>query len=71
MLNDLKQYRYDNNITQEEMAKKLNISASSYSLYENNKREMPFNLLIKFLEIRKSEHDKVIIAFLGRLTKIN
>ncbi len=63
-LNSLKRYRYKHDISQKELAKMLNVSDSSYSLYENNKREMPYKTLIKFLEIRDESQDKAFISIL-------
>lgn len=63
-MNSLKKYRYEHDISQKELAKILGISVSSYSLYENNKREMTFKTLIKFLETRNEKQDKAFISIL-------
>lgn len=70
-MNSLKKYRYDKDLTQGEMAKLLGVSNSSYSLYENNKREMPYKTLIKFLELRNEKQDNVIISVLNEFLRRN
>lgn len=70
-MNSLKKYRYEHDLMQEEMAKLLNVSHSSYSLYENKKREMPYKILIKFLELRNNEQDNVVISILKEFLKQN
>lgn len=48
MFNDrLKDLREDNDLTQEELSKKLNITRSALSNYEQGTREPSINLLIK------------------------
>ena len=70
-MNSLKKYRYEHDLTQEEMAKMLGVSDSSYSLYENNKREMTYKTLIKFLELRNNEQDNAIISVLKEFLRQN
>lgn len=43
----LKDLREDRDIKQEEIAKILNITQAAYSNYELEKREMPYDILIK------------------------
>lgn len=66
----LKEYRLNHNLTQEEMAKLLNVSVASYCLYENHKREMSFGTLTKFLELRNDEYDKVLIEVIQNFKKV-
>lgn len=53
----LKKYRLSKNLTQEQMAKLLNIRQCSYSLYENNKLKpgiTMINRIAKLLEVEPS-----------------
>lgn len=52
-----KKYRLENNLTQKEMAKKLNININTYTNYENGRRGMPYNLLADFLLLRGYAED--------------
>ena len=65
----LYEFRKEHGLKQEEIAKLLGISVSSYSLYENHKREMTLDLIIKFLEIRDSMFDKEVIRVLQEFKK--
>lgn len=65
----LKEYRLNHNLKQEEMAKLLNVSNTSYSLYENRKRNMNYDILIKFLTIRNEKNDKELIELLNEVKK--
>ena len=47
MYTRLKDLREDKDLTQNQIAKTLNISQQAYSNYENEKRELPYNLMIK------------------------
>lgn len=47
MYTRLKDLREDKDLTQNQIAKILNISQQAYSNYENEKRELPYNLMIK------------------------
>ncbi|MFL0245543.1 helix-turn-helix domain-containing protein [Candidatus Clostridium stratigraminis] len=46
----LKDLRQDNDLTQEELAKILNITRTALSNYENTDREPSFDLLIKIAD---------------------
>lgn len=48
----LKQYRLNNELSQEYMAGKLGISLNAYRNYEIGKRTIPYLALIKFLKLR-------------------
>lgn len=63
------EYRKNHNITQIEMAKLLGVSVSSYNLYENHKREMTFDTLIKFLKLRDDEYDEKLIEVIQAFKK--
>ena len=60
----LKEYRLSHNLTQQEMADMLKINYSVYSRIENNKRKLSIEVLIKFLEIRNEENDKIVLSVL-------
>ena len=47
----IKQLRIEQNLTQEEMAQKLNISKSAISLYETNTREPSISVLISLAKL--------------------
>ena len=65
----LVEYRESHNLSQIEMAKLLGVSVSSYNLYENHKREMTFDTLIKFLKIRDDEYDEKLIEVIQAFKK--
>lgn len=44
--NNIRNLREDNDLTQSELASKLNISQRAYSHYENGTREIPISILI-------------------------
>lgn len=46
----LKELRQDNDLTQEELAKALNITRQALSNYENSDREPSYDLLIKIAD---------------------
>lgn len=47
----LKELRTDANLTQEKIAKSLNISREAYSLYETNKRQMNYDTICTIAKI--------------------
>lgn len=65
----LVEYRESHNLTQTEMAKLLGVSVSSYNLYENHKREMTFDTLIKFLKLRDGLYDEKVIEIIQDFKK--
>ena len=60
----LKEYRINNNLGQKEMADKLDISIPAYANYENGKRIIPSEVLLKFLKVRNWDEDKPIVEVL-------
>jgi len=48
--NKIKSLRQDNDLTQEELAKKLNITRSALSNYESGIREPDYSLLIRIAD---------------------
>ena len=65
----LLEYRESHGLSQREMAKLLGVSVPAYSLYENRKREMTFDTLIKFLKIRNWIYDELFIETLESIKK--
>lgn len=63
----LKEYRINNNLTQQNMAEKLNCSFPAYRNYETGKRKMPHNVLAKFLQLRGTESDLRLLEALEKL----
>ncbi len=53
----LKDVRYDANLTQQEIAKKLNITKSAYARYENENDNFPIKQLVKVCKILKVSID--------------
>lgn len=49
-MNRLKNLREDSQLNQSDIAKKLNISTAAYSYYENEKRDIPTNVLKQLSE---------------------
>lgn len=56
----LKDLREDNDLTQIEIAKLLNIKQNTYSQYETGKREIPISLLWKLADYYKTSIDYLI-----------
>lgn len=56
----IKSLREDNDITQEELCKKLNISQQSLSKYENNQRKLPIDILKKYAQIFRVSSDYIL-----------
>ena len=54
-------------LTQEEMAKKLDISPNAYRNYESGKRMLPYDVLIRFLKLRNDERDLELVKVLEEL----
>jgi len=61
----LRDLREDNDLTQSQIAKQLNIKQNTYSQYENGKREIPVSLLWKLADFYKTSVDYLI----GRANK--
>ena len=62
---NIKNLREDNDLTQTQIAKILNISQRSYSHYENGTRELPISILIQLARY----YDVSIDYLLGETTK--
>ncbi len=61
---NIKNLREDNDLTQTQLAKILNISQRSYSHYENGTRELPISILIQLARY----YDVSIDYLLGETT---
>jgi putative transcriptional regulator len=58
---ELKRLRKENNLTIYDMAKKLDISYSHYSLIENRKRNLTYDLAIKIAKIFNTTPDNIFL----------
>lgn len=56
----IKELREDNDKTQEEVCKALNISQQSLSKYENNQRRLPIDILKKYAEYFNVSADYIL-----------
>ncbi|WP_448919358.1 helix-turn-helix domain-containing protein [Eubacterium sp.] len=61
----LRDLREDNDLKQHQIAKLLNIKQNTYSQYENEKREIPIDLLWKLADFYKTSIDYIV----GRTNK--
>ena len=56
----IKDLREDNDVTQETIATFLNIKQSTYSQYENGKRQIPLEALIKLAKYYNTSTDYLL-----------
>lgn len=56
----IKALREDNDLTQNAIAEYLNIAQNTYSQYENGKREVPINILIKLCRYYHVSSDYIL-----------
>lgn len=56
----LKDLREDNDLTQEQVAIILNCARNTYSQYENGKRQIPTEILIKLSRFYKTSIDYIL-----------
>lgn len=56
----IKDLREDNNLTQLEVAKYLNIKQNTYSQYENGQRQLPIACLISLARFYKTSTDYIL-----------
>jgi len=56
----LKELREEKNITQQAIASFLNIKQNTYSQYENEKRQLPIDILIKLSRFYKVTTDYIL-----------
>ncbi len=59
-MNNLKNLRLTNKLTQVELAKKLNIRQNTYSQYETRCREIPIDTLIKLAYLYDTSIDYIL-----------
>ena len=59
-MNRLKDLREDNDISQKEISLKLNITQAAYSFYENGKRNIPNETLIKLAHFYNTSTDYIL-----------
>ena len=60
MYNRLKELRKKNNLKKQELAKKLEISRSSYGLYERGKQTLSVSVLLKLARFYHTSPDYII-----------
>ena len=60
----LKQFRKEKRYTQQEMADALGVSLRAYRNYEYGERQMPYDVLSKFLFIRNDGNDRELSKIL-------
>ena len=60
MNSKIKDFRIDNDLTQEDIARILNCSLIAYSYYENGYREIPLELLIKLADYYNVSLDTLV-----------
>lgn len=56
----LKELREENGFTQTQLAKYLNVRQNTYSQYENEKRQLPIDVLIKLSKFYKVTTDYIL-----------
>ena len=56
----LRDLREDNDYTQEQIAKYLNVKQSTYSQYENGQRQIPIELLIELAKYYGTSTDYIL-----------
>ena len=56
----LKELREENNFTQSQIADYLNIKQNTYSQYENEKRQLPIDVLIKLAKFYEVTTDYIL-----------
>ena len=60
MNSKINDFRIDNDLTQEDIARILNCSLIAYSYYENGYREIPLELLIKLADYYNVSLDTLV-----------
>lgn len=60
MYKRIKELRLSKRLTQKDISKKLEISQSLYSLYENSKREISIEILFKLSKIYNTSIDYIL-----------
>jgi len=60
-MNRLKIIRIENNKTQEQMAKELEIGISTYNQYENSERDIPYSVAKNIAKLFEVEIDSIFL----------
>lgn len=60
MYKRIKELRLENNLSQEQISRKLQISRISYSLYESSKRKVPLKVLMKLAKEYNTSIDYIV-----------
>lgn len=66
----LKKYRMKKQLTQNEIAKILNISTNAYRNYESGERLIPTDVLMRFLRMRAEKQDIILADILEEVCNI-
>ena len=56
----LKELRIENDVSQQEISRYLNVRQNTYSQYETGKRELPINVLIELAKYYKVTTDYIL-----------
>ena len=56
----LRQLREENNLSQQALAQYLNVKQNTYSQYENGKRQLPIDVLIKLAKFYDVSTDYIL-----------
>ena len=70
-VNNLKTHRLNKQITQEEMAERLEISIPAYNLYENEKRLIPVDVAEKIAMILGEDISSIFLCKKFAISKSN
>lgn len=63
-MNPLKEFRASKHLSQQEMSDVLGVTVRSYRNYEYGKRQLPYDVLAKFLYIRNELDDRKLAKIL-------
>ena len=66
----IKKLRLKKELSQEEMAKQLNISTNAYRNYESGTRLLPTDVLMRFLQMRGEPQDIELVKILEEVCAI-
>ena len=66
----IKRLRLKKELSQEEMAKQLNISTNAYRNYESGARLLPTDVLMRFLQMRGEPQDIELVEILEEVCAI-
>lgn len=66
-MNPLKEFRVSRHLSQQEMSDVLGVTVRSYRNYEYGKRQLPYDVLAKFLYIRNELDDRKLAKILDNI----